>query len=132
MKYADRREITLQRLRCIPTVEDGGKTTSDPYIWAFGGVIKNDDLSWFVSPPGVESSTGSKHQPGADSRVRHAAFALLFFSALNFPHRAFVALEIFALAAPDIILFLTCVTSRTVDLLVEQMDKWNCGSAPAR
>jgi hypothetical protein len=45
---------------------------------------------------------------------RHAAFAFLFFSARNFAHRAFVAFEIFALAAADITLFLTCVTSRTV------------------
>jgi hypothetical protein len=36
----------------------------------------------------------------------------LFFSALNFAHRAFVAFEIFALAAADITRFLTCVTSR--------------------
>ena len=41
-----------------------------------------------------------------------AAFAFLFFSALNFAHRAFVAFEIFALAAADITRFLTSVTSR--------------------
>jgi hypothetical protein len=34
-------------------------------------------------------------------------FAFLFFSALNFAHRAFVAFEIFALAAADITRFLT-------------------------
>src|ERR1700739_2006617 len=48
------------------------------------------------------------------SSGRHADFAFLFFSALNFAHRALVAFEIFALAAADITLFLTCVTSRTV------------------
>jgi hypothetical protein len=42
----------------------------------------------------------------------HAAFALLFFSARNFAHRAFVALEIFARAAADTTRFLICTTSR--------------------
>src|SRR5713226_1287297 len=39
-------------------------------------------------------------------------YFFLFFSALNFAHRAFVAFEIFALAAADITRFLTSVTSR--------------------
>jgi hypothetical protein len=34
-------------------------------------------------------------------------FPFLFFSARNFAHRAFVAFEIFALAAADITCFLT-------------------------
>jgi hypothetical protein len=34
-------------------------------------------------------------------------FRLLLFSALNFAHRAFVAFEIFTLAAADITRFLT-------------------------
>jgi hypothetical protein len=41
-----------------------------------------------------------------------AAFAFLFFSARNFAHRAFVALEIFARAAADITRFLICAPSR--------------------
>ena len=40
-------------------------------------------------------------------RVGHAAFVFLFFSALNFAHRAFAAFEIFALAAADITCFFT-------------------------
>ena len=38
---------------------------------------------------------------------RYAAFVFLFFSALNFAHRNFVAFEIFALAAADNTRFLT-------------------------
>jgi hypothetical protein len=38
----------------------------------------------------------------------------LFFSALNFAHRTFVAFEVFALAAADITRFLTSVTSLEV------------------
>jgi hypothetical protein len=41
-------------------------------------------------------------------------YLFLFFSARNFAHRAFVAFEIFALAAADITRFLTSATSRTV------------------
>src|SRR5882724_9706317 len=39
-------------------------------------------------------------------RLRHAAFAFLFFSALYFAQRSFVAFEIFARAAADITRFL--------------------------
>src|SRR6266436_1933333 len=41
------------------------------------------------------------------AQILHAAFVFLFFSALNFAHRAFVAFPIFALAAADITRFLT-------------------------
>src|SRR6266700_2192826 len=40
----------------------------------------------------------------------HNCYLFLFFSALNFAHRAFVAFEILAFAAADITRFLTSVT----------------------
>ncbi len=51
----------------------------------------------------VRSMKCGKVLPGC----RYAAFAFLFFSALNFAHRNFVAFEIFALAAADNTRFLT-------------------------
>jgi len=48
--------------------------------------------------------------------LRFYVFPFLLFSALNFAHRAFVAFEIFALAAADNTRFLTCVTCRLVEL----------------
>jgi hypothetical protein len=49
--------------------------------------------------------------------VLHASYVFPFFafSALNFAHRAFVAFEIFALAAADMTCFFTAVTSRAVE-----------------
>ncbi len=91
------------------------ETEKDPGLCIGKGYLKNHnaDLETFLGRFALFSKDGPSTVLTSGSTARHAAFAFLFFSALNLAHRAFVALEILALAAADITLFLTCVTSRT-------------------